>query len=96
MEGKEIWGLFWLFVFFFFLFPITLNRSVSPRLDCTVCVQSERSICSPVCPSVCVNVRGFIVLLLQKEVGSRTGHRVTGRSERNRARGEAGWVYNKC
>lgn len=79
-------------VWVFFLFPFARNRSASPRLDRSVSVHSERSIRSPVCPSVWVDVRGFIVLLLQKEAGSRTGHRVTGRSERNRTRGKAGWA----
>lgn len=79
----------------FFSFPVTGDRSASRGLDCGVCVQSEQSVRSPVCPSVWVDVRGFIVLP-QEEVGSRTGQRVTGRSERNRARGKAERVCSKC
>lgn len=79
----------------FFAFPVAGDRSALPGPDGGVCVQSEQSIGSPVCPSVWVDVRGFIVLP-QKEVGSRTGQRVTGRSERSRTRGRAQWVYSKC
>lgn len=65
----------------FFSFRVTGDRSAIPGPECGVCVQSEQSTRSPVCPSVWVDERGFIVLP-QKEVGSRTGQRVTGRSER--------------
>lgn len=72
----------------FFSFPVSGDRSAFPGPDCGVCVQSEQSVRSPVCPSVWADVRAFIVPP-QKEVGSRTGQRVTGRSERSRTRGEA-------
>lgn len=55
-------------------------------------MQSEWSIHS----SVCVNVKGFIVPLLQEEVDSKTGHGVTGRSKKNITRGKADWICNKC
>lgn len=89
-EGRRLGDCFVGFVFFFSCF-LLLRTDRLPLVLIALCA-SEQSIHSSVCPSVCVDVRGFIVLL-QSEVGSRTWQRVTWR---NRTRGITDWEYNKC